>query len=231
MKIANKFGNNRQTRTIMFVILLLLMISCSLAKPKAEVEASKFPNDPRVDRSFVTGQPCEAPCWYGLKINESTIEDIRETLPNLPFANKDQIYEQPTGDFGPDEIWFTVPCVYSKTFENCADLETFSNGKLRRIILRIDYELPLRLVIQKLGTPEYYTANPSPNSDICSLEIYWPKKDIGAVIHDSPRAKHCSNDKSEQLDLDLQVASLVYREISTENQQDAERIPWATSVP
>jgi hypothetical protein len=194
-----------------------------------ESDGSKFPEDPRVDRSFVTGQPCEAPCWYGLRVGESTLDDIRKTLPQLPFADADKIHEQPTGAFGPNEKWFTVPCVYSEKLESCAELETLPDGILRRIIIHIDYDLPLRLVIQKLGNPEYYTANPLPDKDICSLGIYWPQKNIVATVKDNLRTERCSDYANEPIDLDLQIVSLVYVEIT--DQKDYDIYPWPGSAP
>jgi len=103
---------------------------------------------------------------------------------------------------------------------------TSENGKLSKIVMAVQYPLTLQSSIDRLDVPKYYTANPSPNKDICSLEIYWPEKNIVAVVDESPSIKHCSNVANEQMDLDLQVISLVYIEINTQDQQNYESLPW-----
>lgn len=229
VKIIRDFFGQKRAFPIVLFLLGFFILGCMISEFLVGPDSSKFPEDPRVDRSFVTGQPCEVPCWYGLKVGQSTLDDIRKTLPQLPFANADQIHEQPTGDFGPNEKWFTVPCVYSEEFESCAELETLPDGILRRIIIHIDYDLPLQLAIQKLGNPEYYTSNPLPDKDICSLGIYWPQKNIVAAVKDELRTERCSDYANETIDLDLQVVSLVYVEIS--DQKDYDIYPWPTSAP
>lgn len=231
VKMISNFAGNKKSLAIIFLLLGFFMISCAISEYFFESDSSKFPEDSRIDRSFVTGQPCEAPCWYGLRLGESTLDDIRETLVELPFVDASKIHEQSTGDFGPSEKLLVVRCVYSKESESCADLETSTDGKLHRIILGVYYDLPLQSVIDQLGTPKYYLAYPSPNKDICILEIYWPEKNIVATVEDSPRTRHCSNDKNEQIDLDLQVVSLVYVEINAQDRQNNENHPWPDSAP
>ena len=230
IKMTSSLVGNKKSLALIFMLLGFSMISCAISEYSFKSDSSKFPEDSRVDRSFVTGQPCEAPCWYGLRLGESTLDDIRMTLLELPFVDASQIHEQPTGDFGPNEKLLVVRCVYSKELESCADLETSADGKLRRIILGVYYDLPLQSVIDQLGTPKYYLAYPSPNKDICILEIYWPEKNIVATVEESPRTRHCSNDKNEPIDLDLQVVSLVYIEINVRDQQNDENRPWPNST-
>src|SRR5258706_10174236 len=158
----SKLKNSHKAYLIIIPLILAAVSGCGLVKSE-----KSFPNDPLVDRSFVTSQPCEAPCWYGLRLGDSTLEDIRTTLPELPFVDKSQIYEQPIGDFGPNERSFLVHCTYSKEAEFCAILETSQNGKLSKIIVIVAYELTLQTTIEDLGVPEFYNVSPSPNKDIC----------------------------------------------------------------
>lgn len=227
--MTHDFFRQKWAIPIMFFLLGIFIMSCMITEFFPESDSAKFPEDPRVDRSFVTGQPCEAPCWYGLRVGESTLDDIRKTLPELPFADVDHIHEQPTGAFGPNEKSFTIPCVYSEELESCAHLETSLDGILRGITIHIDYGLPLQAVVQKLGNPEYYTADPLPDQDICLLGIYWPQINIVAIVEDSPRTNHCSNNQNEPINLDLQVVSLVYFEISDQKNYDI--YPWLDPAP
>lgn len=212
---------------MVFFLSGVFTVGCILLSFFFNEEKPQFPDDPRVDRSFITGNPCEAPCWYGLSVGESTLDDIYKTLPNLPFADTTRIYEGPTGEFRPLEKRIDIPCIYSKELDACASLETTGEGILRSIFVNIDYELTLRMAIQRLGNPAYLTVAPSPNIDICTLEIYWPEDDIVAFIDENDWHKYCSREMDTTIDLDLQIVSLVYIDIGPQDQQNLESIPWS----
>lgn len=48
-----------------------------------------------MDRSFITGKPCAAPCWYGLELDVSNKDDVIAALDRLPFVDQASI-----GEFG-----------------------------------------------------------------------------------------------------------------------------------
>jgi hypothetical protein len=191
----------------------------------------EFPTDPLVDRSFVTGQPCDAPCWYGMRLGKSDLEDIRTTLRELSFIDQSRIYEQSTGDFGPNEKLFLVHCTYSKESEFCATLKTSKDGYLSKIVITVAYELTLQTTIEHLGTPEYYTVSPSPTENKCYVDVYWPDKEIIVSFIDSPRDRLCIPTKNEKIELSSPILWLVYVDTSFEDQQQYERLPWSNSVP
>jgi hypothetical protein len=58
----------------------------------------KLPDDARVDQSFITGNTCAAPCWYGLEIDKSSEADVMSVLTTLKFID----YE--TLDINPIDI-------------------------------------------------------------------------------------------------------------------------------
>jgi hypothetical protein len=231
MEVSNNCQENPWKKLAVLVLLAVFMLSCTVFGTSSNQNNPEFPTDPRVDRSFVTGKPCNAPCWYGLRLGESTIEDIRATLPELPFVDNSQIFEQSTGDFGPNEKLFVVRCTYSTEADICATLTTSKDGKLSKIIIIVAYELTLQTAIEDLGDPIFYTVSPSPNRDVCYVEIYWPEKDIAASINDSPRDRLCTRSENEKIDLHSQILTLIYTDISIEDQQKYEGLPWPDSAP
>jgi hypothetical protein len=230
MGVLDNFHVNGRIK-VAVVLSTVLILSCIGTEISSKNDGLEFPTDPNVDRSFLTGQPCKAPCWYGLRLGESTLDDIRTALPSLPFVDNSQIYEQPTGDFGPNERLFLVHCTYSKAAEFCATLTTSEEGKLRKIITVVAYELTLQTAIEKLGDPKFYTVTPLPNKDVCYVEIYWPEKNIVVSINDSPRKRLCTRSENERTNLDSQIKSLIYTEIDVQDQQKYEGLPWPDSGP
>jgi hypothetical protein len=231
MEVSGTCYENQWKRLAVLVLLVVFMLSCTVFERSPTQTNTEFPTDPRVDRSFVTGEPCEAPGWYGLRLGESTLEDIRTILPELPFVDNSQIYEQSTGDFGPNEKLFAVRCTYSKEAELCATLRTSKDGKLSKVIIIVAYELTVQTTIEQLGVPKFFTVSPSPNKDLCYVDIYWPEKDIVVSLNDSPRARLCTKAGDEKIDLHSQIRSLIYTDISIQDQQQYEFLPWPYSAP
>jgi hypothetical protein len=190
-----------------------LLVSCLGLKTSNTKSSSDFPNSPDVDRSFTTGEPCEAPCWYNLKLGVSTTSDVRSTLAKLPFVDQATFYEYA---YDTNELVFGFDCTYYHVpgGGGCGVLETSQDGKLKRIFISVQYNLTLQEVIKKLGVPKFYTTTPSINKDICLVEIYWPESNIEVSIEDSPRKRLCKNSKNEKIDLDVQIKSLIYAKIS-----------------
>ena len=63
------------------VLALLVLAACSRHQDGSSL----------VDRSFLTGQPCTPPCWYGLEPEKATEEDVISTLKTLPFVESSTI--------------------------------------------------------------------------------------------------------------------------------------------
>ena len=105
---------------VSFVILTLffVLLGCNGLNIPALKNGPSFPDDPRVDRSFVTGQPCDAPCWYELRLGESTIDDIRATLLQLPFVDQSTLFEWNIGTDG-SKLGFYFDCVYYDSPGSC----------------------------------------------------------------------------------------------------------------
>ena len=57
--------------------------------------------DAGIDRSFITDNPCAAPCWYGLKLESSGLEEYRQKLTELPFVEQGSVGQQYFCQFDP----------------------------------------------------------------------------------------------------------------------------------
>lgn len=221
----NLFGNKKILK-IALTLLWIFTVGCVILESSAERNKSKFPEDARVDRSFVTGQPCDAPCWYKLRLGESTIDDIRATLTQLSFIDQSTLFEWSIGTDG-SKLGFYFDCVYYAPPGNCGELVA-ENGKLSKVAMAVQYSLTLELAIERLGVPNYYTVDTSSTESNCILSIYWPKKNIVAVVEENTRKKHCSDIKNGPIDLDLQIISLIYIKVEAQNQ---EARPWPDLAP
>jgi hypothetical protein len=120
--------------------------------------------------------------------------------------------------------------VYYDPPGSCGELVA-ENGKLRQVVMAVQYPLTLESAIDRLGVPKYYTVDTSSTESNCILSIYWPEKDIVAVVEENSRKMHCSDIKSEPIDLDLQVVSLIYIKVDAQGQQNYETRPWPNSAP
>jgi hypothetical protein len=195
------------------------IMSCRILGATSD-DAIEFPSDRRVDRSFVSGQPCEAPCWYGLELGKASFEEIRTTLSSLPFINSEGIREYESNSSG--EMSFITNCVYSSPDEDCIWIETSADGTLRQITLKIYYPLTLESAIRQLGKPSYYISDPISGKDACTIHVYWPNASISAILETAPKERYCIGEKSEKVNLGDQIKLLIYTTI--EAQQDG--IPW-----
>ena len=83
---------------------------------------------------FVTGNPCSAPCWYGLQLNKSTEADVYSTLKKLDFVDQTSIGEWSVtwlNDADAKEIFYS--CLYpnEKGCGSCSSIseqiEIFAN--------------------------------------------------------------------------------------------------------
>jgi hypothetical protein len=223
---------NSAARFLLVLFMIVVFISsCKAFAPASNHKSSEFPAESLVDRSFVTGQPCQAPCWYGLELGESTVDDIRKTLPELPFVDSSKIYEQSTGEFGSNEKLFVVYCTYATDTDFCSELTTSKDGKLSKIVVIVAYELTLQTVIESLGIPEFYNVSPSPNKDECHVEVFWPEEDMVVTFSDSPRDRLCTRTDKEKIDLKSQMLGLIYTDISLEDQEKYEGLSWPDFIP
>jgi hypothetical protein len=127
-------------------ILSLLLPGCD--------HASQTP-EPRVaDRSFLTGQPCKAPCWYNLELDKSTLVDVTQTLKELPFVDHNSMIVHNTvytGNIITTQINFNC---FDPKGEPCGFIKVLDD-KLKMVNIVIRYPLSMKTVVDQIGPPEY----------------------------------------------------------------------------
>jgi hypothetical protein len=72
----------------LFTFLWIILSSC-INKPVGE-EPITIPAY-LIDRSWLTDEPCRAPCWYGLEPEKSTKGEAIFTVKELPFVNPESM--------------------------------------------------------------------------------------------------------------------------------------------
>jgi hypothetical protein len=162
----------------------------------AACKATPTPESPLADRSFITDQPCAAPCWYGLEIGKSTEEDIYKVIKQLPFVDQTDIREFQTnyGDIT-DLKNIGFRCVYKPEAGFCGGLTVYK-GKLAGIGTTIDYKLTIGQVANKLGRPSHIKRFTVGVEILrCDTTIYWEDKSI--AVYYSEKWDSCPSAKTK----------------------------------
>jgi len=124
--------------------------------------------DPNLyDQSWLTGQPCGAPCWYGLEPGVSSREDSISKVKQLPFIG---------GNDGASEETFLCKeprdsdCIFM-IFEND------TNGPLEDLYVIPNYQITFEQAVEKLGSPDGFSILPMyADAAGCRLQAIWKNK-------------------------------------------------------
>jgi hypothetical protein len=134
--------------------------------------------DPLADQSFLTQEPCAAPCWYGLELDKSNKVDVYAVLGKLSFVDETTIKELPaswSGDQSASEILFG--CSHPSD-TSCGGV-LLSGDKLKRMWFSVGYELTAETAVEQLGLPAYIDYGPySAEIESCIIDLAWPGKGI-----------------------------------------------------
>jgi len=129
-----------------------------------------------MDRSFLTGDPCEPPCWHGLEPGVSTADNAYAVLERLPFVESDSLRETPaTNGEGEDLVLlrFHCPGRHDRTF--CGGVE-LSRGTVRQIWISPLYTLTLMQAVERLSTPTSMSFIPEVDTGFCTISLYWSER-------------------------------------------------------
>ena len=175
-------------------VLVLLSIVCSGCK-----------TDSLIDRSFLTGQPCEPPCWYGIMVGESDENDVISVLSELQFVNQQTISKSLDNDI---LYWFS--CSHPDD-ENCGDI-ILVNGKVDRIIVSVHFRLTFEQVVEKLGVPDRVRYYPyQPDTGGCMVYLDWLEQGIAVQNLETRSDKLCLRLKEgKQIEPGIQVVTIEY---------------------
>jgi hypothetical protein len=123
------------------------------------------------DQSWLTGDPCAAPCWFGLKPNETSRENSMTVVSKLPFIESSTMQESSTNVYFPFKI----------RHDNLQSgvVITFEDDILSRIYITPNYPITIDQVVKKLGEPDGFSAYPTDTGGTgYYLAVIWKKKQL-----------------------------------------------------
>jgi hypothetical protein len=193
-----KFSGLLNSRVLTILIIFLSITGCK--------------EDPLIDRSFVTDQPCSAPCWQGIIINKSSLDDVTKVLKELSFVESSSIRVRDvklTGAQEDTEVAFD--CSHPKQ-KRCGVI-ILRNDKAVYISLSVGYPLSLKEVVDKLGVPDYVTSDLyHPEAGGCVLSMEYINLGIVVESFDRQSEKNChALESGEGLNPKIKVDGLRYQ--------------------
>lgn len=184
-----------------YTVLLIMVVAtaCSVV------------NDPKADQSFTTDEPCAAPCWYGLEPDQSTKADVVAVLKQLEFVDSTSIQEYGTSWFGDDSaLSINFGCVHPQN-TSCGSA-VISGDKLKSLGLSVDYELTMKMAVDKLGIPDYVDYG-AYHQEVggCTMTLSWPQRGIDIGMLDTKNETVCRAIRDGKgIPADLRVTDLYY---------------------
>jgi len=166
-------------------VLCMLLASCSVRN--ISITRSETTQDPNLyDRSWLSGIPCDAPCWYGLQPGISTKKDLIATLQKLPFVTPNTMVEEASSRWNDtDKLWVPVQVIKVDCVEppfTCLYFE-FEEDILTLFKLSPNYDITFSQVVSNLGAPEGITyARKNPEGKGCFVSLLWVKRQV-VVTH------------------------------------------------
>ncbi len=191
----------------------LLVLLFGLAIAGCSDNRKESINESLMDRSFLTDQPCEAPCWYGLELNKSSRDDIYSTIKTLPFVDQATVREWGTvwlDDETAREVHFN--CLYpTPATTGCVGL-LISHDKLKRIRMSVGFDLPFKTVVDKLGLPNYIQHAPwGVEIRGCVIDLSWADRGITIEYLDTQTSARCDLlDQGKGVSPDTPVSGIFY---------------------
>jgi hypothetical protein len=160
------------------ILLLLVTASCNYEE--------------WVDRSFLTDEPCQAPCWYGLILDQSSEEDLLDTLRELQFIDHESIrLSRGYSILGDDNAVIADWRCLDHITNLCGGAQ-LAHGTLKVLWYSVGYRLPYSLVVEKLGPPEHIDYGPyHPDVGGCQFRLRWPSIGISMRNIDVRTDFHC----------------------------------------
>lgn len=191
----NRFAN--------WTVAVLMLISCTERFSTTNKESI-------IDKSLITNDSCEPPCWYDMKISKSTKKEAEFFLSQLPFVEAQSLKEYETYWIdGTIATAIQYNCVSSRS-KPCGIL-TFHDGLLVKNWATVNYDVTIERVVQHLGIPDYLTYfYPNP-SQVCEISVIWIEKGISTNIVDLDKHNECKKIiNGNKLSQDIFVESVLY---------------------
>ena len=161
--------NKLLTYISLFGVLIaqLILVSCSSLGSKT-IDPTEHPT--LVDQSWLTDQPCVAPCWHSLVPGKSSQIEAIAIAKGLSFLdNKNVKLDGATGA--------SFFCIEPPS-EICVAMG-FEHGMLSNFWIYPNFQITLEQVVNKLGPPDsFFFSYKDPESTNCSLSLFWIKRQM-----------------------------------------------------
>lgn len=192
---SRRFHNMDSSRHFRRELVWLLVMLLGLATASCNSTATS--DDPLADQSFLTQQPCAAPCWYGLEPDKSSASEVYATLNRLPFVDPTTIVEWGyiwLDDDKATQVGFS--CLHPKDKE-CGGSVIISQGKLKRITLTPPYKLTFQKAVGLLNQPDSIDYRPAdPEGNGCIITLIWSQQGIYLTSLDPRNGEQCQKIKA-----------------------------------
>ncbi|MCW5877584.1 MAG: hypothetical protein KIS80_01795 [Anaerolineales bacterium] len=205
----------------------LTIIGCLLLSACAKAVPIEFQ-----DRTLLDGEPCLAPCWYGIEIGVDNQESIRQKVVGLSFLDPD--IESIAGlgfSETPDEVVSATSirygCRHRTTLQWCVNF-ILVDDQLRQIRVYPNYELSIEELVQSLGPPDYISAREMGIERVfCTINLVWQEKQILAIHYNNTfRSTRMCNDLQAGANIDTKLSIDVVLYVSEQRVEREIIYPW-----
>ena len=215
--MSSKTKINRLTFLIFIGIIGLFSNSCDEDVSINRPTTTPLPNHIQ-DRSWLTGDPCSPPCWYGLHLDESTEQDVLEVIETLPFIDSDEVSISNSGftNLMTEEYFLSTDIRAPKIGHSFIRLR-IGEGVLFHIKFSLNYTISIGEVVDEIGAPDELRINPDYNTEYCDVELYWlPQQLIVTTrLNDDDWEEKCGeigNNNPLERDLTVDYVELIHRD-------------------
>ncbi len=221
------------------LIFLLVCISCSRLSEMTP-EQTPTPDPALVDRSWLTGTPCSAPCWYGLEPSKSSMEEAITTTAKLSFISPDALEPVTTSYWDDEAKKYLVEKVVYYRCKNPSALtcvyQSFREGILNQILLYPNYEITFSEAVEQLGEPTAFTINrTNPEAKGCIVSIVWEERQMFMIFDEGRLSSSYTEDLCDKINkennkipgnLSVQSVIIVNSALINELKKQSGYIPW-----
>jgi hypothetical protein len=112
---------------------------------------------PPVDRSLLTGEPCQPPCWQGLTPGVSTQEEVEEFLRTSELVDQTSIFRgevtRGRGEVVGTTIQWWSTANMSNSPRQFGNHSVIKDGMLQYMTIWLDCEVTLEDLLERYGPP------------------------------------------------------------------------------
>ncbi len=162
------------------IIIVICLCSCD-NKQTSSGTGSILPSTlaPELtDRSWLTGQPCRVPCWFGLTVGTSSMSTAREKVNELTFIDSNTVLVKGST--------LTLHCKQPEQ-ALCTHL-FFENDRLIKIWMNVNFSISLQETVDNIGPPDFLSYKPIPPTKKairdCFLELFWIDRQMTIRYYD-----------------------------------------------